>query len=98
MKIKLSLEEEKKIQLQVENNEFDLTTSDNNDVPIEFDTEFKGEPGPPGPPGPPGGVNSWNTRQGEVLPRSGDYTPGMVGMEELSNSDIDNILRSLGDL
>ena len=50
-----------------------------------------GPPGPPGPPGPGGGVNSWNTRQGEVMPQAGDYNLGMVGAELLTNSDINDI-------
>jgi hypothetical protein len=45
-----------------------------------------------GPPGPPGGVNSFNTRQGEVLPAIGDYdylmTGSMPATEILTNSDI----------
>lgn len=51
----------------------------------------QGPPGPPGPPGPGGGVDSWNSRQGEVMPQAGDYTLGMVGGELLTNSDINDI-------
>lgn len=51
----------------------------------------QGPPGPPGPRGPSGGVNSWNTRQGDVLPAAGDYNLGMVGGEMLTNSDINDI-------
>ena len=51
--------------------------------------------GQPGPVGPPGGVNSFNSRKGEVLPEFGDYdylmTGSMPATEILTNSDIMNI-------
>lgn len=53
---------------------------------------ISGRQGPAGPVGPPGGVNSFNTRQGEVLPEFGDYdylmTGSMPATETLTNSDI----------
>lgn len=49
--------------------------------------------GPQGPVGPPSGVNTWNTRDGEVLPEYGDYNLSMVGAELLTNTDIDELWR-----
>ena len=53
-----------------------------------------GPPGPVGPPGPPGGVNSFNTRQGEVVPEYGDYNLSMVGAVMLTNTEIDDMWNS----
>lgn len=53
-----------------------------------------GPEGPQGPVGPAGGVNSFNTRQGDVVPEFGDYTLGMVGAEMLTNMDIDEMWRA----
>lgn len=47
--------------------------------------------GPQGEQGPPGGVNSWNKRQGEVVPEFGDYNLGMVGGVPLTNTEIDDL-------
>ena len=57
----------------------------------------QGKPGPqgePGPPGPPGGVNSFNSRQGDVMPNYGDYNLGMVGAEMLTNTELDDLWRN----
>lgn len=54
----------------------------------------RGPQGPQGPPGPGGGVESWNSRQGEVVPEYGDYTMQMVGAELLTNTELDEIWRN----
>lgn len=41
------------------------------------------------------GVYSFNRRTEHVMPMAGDYSKGMVGVAELSNSEIDEII---GDL
>ena len=46
--------------------------------------------GPIGPVGPAGGVNSFNHRQGNVMPMAGDYSSGMVGALD-ENSVISNL-------
>lgn len=50
----------------------------------------QGPEGPQGPVGPAGGVNSFNTRQGEVMPMTGDYSSGMVGALD-ENAVISNL-------
>ncbi len=40
-----------------------------------------------------GGVTSFNGRTGAVKPQKGDYTPGMVGMEALTNIQIEEMLK-----
>ena len=37
------------------------------------------------------GVNSWNNRQGEVLPEIGDYSLSMVGGTIITNTEIDDL-------
>ena len=46
--------------------------------------------GPQGPVGPAGGVNSFNNRQGNVMPMACDYTSGMVGALD-ENAVISNL-------
>ena len=46
--------------------------------------------GPIGPVGPAGGVNSFNHRQGNVMPMIGDYSSGMVGALD-KNAVISNL-------
>ena len=46
--------------------------------------------GPQGPVGPAGGVNSFNNRQGNVMPMAGDYSSGMVGALD-KNAVISNL-------
>ena len=46
--------------------------------------------GPQGPVGPAGGVNSFNKRQGNVMPMIGDYSSGMVGALD-ENANISNL-------
>ena len=52
-----------------------------------------GPRGPRGPAGPAGGVESFNSRQGEVVPEYGDYNLSMVGGELLTNTEIDDLWR-----
>lgn len=54
-----------------------------------------GPPGEKGEPGEPGGVNTWNKRQGEVVPEIGDYNLSMVGGTVLTNTEIDDLWRSI---
>jgi len=54
-----------------------------------------GPQGPPGPPGPMTGVETWNERDGVVIPESGDYTPDMVGVVPLTNQQILDLWNSI---
>lgn len=54
-----------------------------------------GQQGPPGEKGEPGGVSTWNKRQGEVVPEIGDYNLSMVGGTVLTNTEIDDLWRSI---
>lgn len=40
-----------------------------------------------------GKVTSFNNRTGDIAPQTGDYSPAMVGLEPITNTQIEEILK-----
>lgn len=40
-----------------------------------------------------GEVTSFNNRTGDIMPQAGDYSPAMVGLEPITNTQIEEMLK-----
>lgn len=71
--------------------EGNISWTNTGDLPNPPTQNIKGPKGDPGIV--TGAVHSFNTRQGDVIPLAGDYTPGMVNSVDvenyISNSEIE---------